>query len=244
MHKQVAFLFSFILFLLLSDLAFSSVKKLPAKISYDTAEVKARTFNPNALKNYSRDKDFNYNSTNFDDGRPSFLMRFWRWLWRTLFGWLGSVPYGGSIMKYVLLALSVGLLVYVIFKSLGIDPGRLMRGEAAKTAVPYTESLENIHEINFDAEIENAVAQHNYRLAVRLLYLSCLKQLSDKHIIAWQPDKTNAAYAGELKDSAQKQMFNVLTNRFEYVWYGNFSINRQVFANVNDLFQTFKKHLS
>ncbi|MFI5159126.1 MAG: DUF4129 domain-containing protein [Sphingobacteriales bacterium] len=244
MHKQVVFLVLLMLFLLLKGTAFSSVKKLPAKINYDTSAVKARAFNANALKSYTRDKDFNYNTNNFDDGRPSFWTRFWRWLWRTLFSWMGSIPYGGSIMKYVLLALAIGLLVYVIFKSLGIDPGRLMRGEATKTEVPYTETLENIHEINFDAEIENAVSQHNYRLAVRLLYLGCLKQLSDNDIIKWQPNKTNTAYAGELKDPEQKQIFNMLTNRFEYVWYGNFSIDKQVFGNVNDLFQTFKKHLS
>lgn len=243
MHKPPAFLFLLAVFLLLSGAGFCSARKLPAKVKYDTTTVNARAFNANALKTYTYDRDFNYNSNNFDDGRPSFWTRFWQWVWRTFFGWLGRVPYGGSIMKYTLLALAIGLLVYVIFKSLGIDPGRLMRGEAAKTAIPYTESLENIHEINFDAEIEKAVAQHNYRLAVRLLYLSCLKQLSDNHIIDWQPDKTNAAYAGELKDAEQRQIFNVLTTRFEYVWYGNFSIDKQVYAHVNALFQTFKNRL-
>jgi len=244
MHKLAAVFFTLIFSLLLAGGAVSSVKKLPVKTTYDTSKIATKTFDANALKKFTRDKDFNYSSQNFDDGRPSLLTRFVRWLERTLFGWIGSIPYGGTIVKYFLLALAIGLLVYVIFKSLGIDPGRLMRGEAKKVAVPYTESLENIHEIDFDAEIENAVAQHNYRLAVRLLYLRCLKQLTDNHLIEWQIDKTNAAYVFELKDPAQKQIFNVLTNRFEYVWYGNFPIDKQVFVNVNDLFQTFKKQLS
>jgi hypothetical protein len=121
---------------------------------------------------------------------------------------------------------------------------RLWRGEAAKVAVPYSESLEDIHGINFDAEVEKALAQHNYRLAVRLLYLKCLKQLSDKNLIQWEIDKTNTAYLYELKNNEQRQIFGLLTSRFEYVWYGNFPINKQAFSDIDLLFQNFKKQLS
>jgi hypothetical protein len=147
-------------------------------------------------------------------------------------------------LKYLLIGGSIGFLVYIIFKSLGLDPIKLWRGEAAKVAVPYSESLEDIHGIDFDAEVEKALAHHNYRLAVRLLYLKCLKQLSDKNLIQWEIDKTNAAYLYELKNNEQRQIFSVLTNRFEYVWYGNFPINKQAFTDIDLLFQNFKKQLS
>ncbi len=134
--------------------------------------------------------------------------------------------------------------MFVVFKSLGIDPIKLWRGEAKKINFPYSESLENIHEINFDDEIEKTVSQRDYRLAVRLLYLKCLKQLSDTHLIQWQIDKTNSAYIYELTDPLQKQTFGLLTHQFEYIWYGDFPIDQQAFVTINQLFQNFKTQLA
>lgn len=228
----------------LSAATVTAVKKTPAKVQKDTSVIKVEKFNEQALNKFKADKDFNYDTNITGVGEPSLWSRFWRWLWHTIGHWFRSVPYGGQVLKYLFLGLSVLLLAYAIFKSLGMDPVRLWRGEAAKVAVPYTESLENIHEINFDAEIEKAVAQHNYRIAVRLLYLKCLKQLSDQSLIQWQIDKTNSAYIYELKDPEQKRIFGQLTHQFEYVWYGNFSINQQAFTSIDLLFQNFKKHLS
>jgi len=97
--------------------------------------------------------------------------------------------------------------------------------------------------MNFDAEIEKAISRHDFRLAVRLLYLKCLKQLSDKELIRWQIDKTNAAYIYELTDPVQKQTFGLLTRQFEFIWYGDFPIDKDTFSKINALFQNFKNHL-
>ena len=216
-------------------------KKVPAKVKTDASKIEVKKFYANAIKIYRQDKDFNYNGE--ATGQPSFWDRFWNWLWNLLFGWIGKTTFGGVIMKYFLLGLSIALLVYVVFKSLGINAVQMLRGEATKINVPYSESLENIHEINFDNEIERAISQHNYRLAVRLLYLKCLKQLSDSHLIQWQIDKTNSAYIYELTDPMQKQTFGRLTRQFEYVWYGDFPIDKEAFSNINSLFQSFKTQL-
>jgi hypothetical protein len=116
-------------------------------------------------------------------------------------------------------------------------------GKSRKTPLAYTESTENIHEINFDEEIEKAIASHNYRLAVRLLYLRSLKQLSDNGLIQWQPEKTNSVYVYELNNPSVRQSFVSLTRQFEYVWYGGFNIDGAAFGNINQLFQNFKKQL-
>ncbi len=220
---------------------FAAVKKTPAKVSIDTARITVKNFNSAALKKFSGDKDFNYHGQAI--GTPSVWERFWNWVWQKLSSLFSGIPYGGAIFKYSLLALAVAGLIYIVFKALGVDAMQLFRGEAKKIEVPYTESLENIHEINFDAEIEKAISQHNYRLAVRLLYLRCLKQLSDKNLIHWQLDKTNAAYLFELTDAEQQQTFGVLTRQFEYVWYGDFFIDSEAFTSINLLFQNFKKQL-
>ena len=243
MHKFTAIFLTIIFALLLSGMALAGVKKTRAKTQFDATKIQVQKFNADSLNKYKHDKDFNYNGAAEDAGQPSLWARFWNWLWNTLFGWVGRIPYGGPILKYLLLALAAGLLIYVIFKSLDIDPIKLFRGESKNINIPYSESLENIHEINFDDEIEKAISQHNYRLAVRLLYLKCLKQLSDNNLIQWQIDKTNTAYLYEIADPVQKQTFGLLTRQFEYAWYGNFTIDKQAFGSIDQLFKNFKNQL-
>ncbi len=243
MHKFIPpFVLTLLIALfLVSTKAAPVKKKLPAKVSIDTTKIAVKKFDANAIKKYKRDKEFNY--TGEAVGQPSLWERFWNWLWDKILSLFGRIPFIGPIFKYLLLGLAIALLTYVIFRSLGIDAMQLLRGDAKKIDLAYTESLENIHEMNFDAEIEKAISQHNFRLAVRLLYLKCLKQLSDKNLIQWQIDKTNAAYVYELADPVQKQTFGLLTRQFEYVWYGNFFIDKDIFSNINLLFQNFKNHL-
>lgn len=231
-------------FLLVSFLFFSgfaAAKKQPLKVRIDSSKIDVRKFDAKAIDKFKADKDFNYSGKSV--GEPTFWEILWDWFWNTLNWWFSKIPFGGSILKYLFLALAVGLLTYVIFKILGVDVIGMLRGNPDKIDLPYSESLENIHEINFDTEIEKAISQHNYRLAVRLLYLRCLKQLSDHNLIQWQIDKTNSAYVVELSDPDQKQTFGLLTRQFEYVWYGNFAIDKQAFTNINQLFQNFKKQL-
>lgn len=234
-------LFTLLLVSILFSTGYTAVKKQPLKIRVDSSKVEIKKFDAKAIDKFKADKDFNYSGKS--TGEPTLWEILWNWFWNTLSRWFSKIPFGGSILKYLFLCLAVGLLAYIIFKSLGIDPIRMLRGNPDKIDLAYSESLENIHEINFDAEIDKAISQHNYRLAVRLLYLKCLKQLSDGDLIKWQIDKTNSAYIIELTDPDQKQTFGLLTRQFEYVWYGNFAIDKQAFTNIDHLFQNFKKQL-
>ncbi|WP_091215415.1 DUF4129 domain-containing protein [Mucilaginibacter gossypiicola] len=220
----------------------SVTKKKPAIVRTDSSKVNIRRFNENALDKYRADKEYQYNDKNIGN-ELSFWDRFWNWFWRSLFGSLSVNPGLGTFLKYFFLILAVGALIYFVMKLLGMDMGNLLLGNSRKTPLAYTESAENIHEINFDEEIEKAISNHNYRLAVRLLYLRSLKQLSDNGLIQWQPEKTNSAYVYELNNPSVRQSFVSLTRQFEYVWYGGFNIDGAAFGNINQLFQNFKKQL-
>jgi hypothetical protein len=220
----------------------STVKKTPAVLYKDTSAITVKQFRAKAFDKYRHNPEFNYDDYE-GAGVPSPWDRFWNWVWQHLFGWIGRSKYGGDIVKYTLLGAGIALLVYAIIKSIGIDPIQLLRGDSKKVEMIYSESEEDIHGIDFDAEIEKAIAQNNFRLAVRLLYLRCLKQLNDSQLIQWQLDKTNSAYINELADPEQKKTFSLITRQFEYVWYGNFAIDKQAFVNIAQLFQNFKQQV-
>jgi len=248
MQRAVVFICAVLVSILLLNSSHAAIKKhVPAKMQTDTSKVDAKKFSAEAILRFRQDKNFDYRETAYS---LSAWERFWawvryalEWIWGELTGWLTGVPYSGVVIQYLLLGASLGLLVYFILKSRGIDLVRLWRGESTRVDIPYTESLENIHEIDFDAEIEKAISHHNYRLAIRLLYLRCLKQLSDKQLIQWQIDKTNGAYLHELSEPGQKQYFARLTRQFEYIWYGDFPIDSQAFGSIHRLFQDFKQQL-
>lgn len=210
----------------------------------DSSNVQVRSFDKEKLAEYAKDKNFRYQETK---EQLNGWQKFWSWVWynmRRLFSGWHINDTAGLIFKYLLLTIAIGFLVFIILKLAGVDVVKIMTGKSAKTALPYTESIDNIHEIDFDKAIEEAVLAKNYRLAVRLSYLRCLKYLSDARLIDWHIEKTNADYVRELTNAPQYKVFNLLTYQFEYVWYGDFPINEQRFQQVNELFLELKKQLA
>src|SRR5690606_27610067 len=88
---------------------------------------------------------------------------------------------------------------------------------------------ENISEIHFEKLIIKALKEDNYRLAIRYLYLMSLKNLTLKKIIDWHYDKTNSEYINEIKDDTTKQLFKRISYIYEYVWYGEFTIDNEAY---------------
>lgn len=237
MHKALVLFFLGMVFSI--GLSFDSqlcaqVKK-GVPLRNDSAAVELRSFDLQKIKDYSLQKDFRY-----DDGlsiNTTWWDKFWEWIWSLITGVLSN-KYSGNFFQYVLIAVIVALIIFAISRLAGLDLFMLAR-KSKVVDVPYAEALENIHEIDFNSEIDKAVFEGNFRLAVRLLYLRSLKLLSDQGLINWQPEKTNQAYIDELVDLERKAAFKLLTLRFEYIWYGDFRIDRENFNLLKSSFERF-----
>jgi hypothetical protein len=244
-----------IFFILLVHLGYgASTKPVTTKhekavLKTDSSAMSVRQFNKAALENYRKSPEFQYKE---DIVNISWWGRFWRWFWN----WLGHLFSFGSkgnytfwrifwqIAQIAIVVLGIGALIFFIFKALGMNLLHIFRRKPSAAPIPYSEFFEDINAINFDEEIENALAKANYRFAVRLLYLKCLKHLSDTGKIEWQIDKTNSAYIGELTDSRQQDAFRTLTRQFEYIWYGEFAIDKQIYSNIDSSFSYFNKQVA
>lgn len=101
-------------------------------------------------------------------------------------------------------------------------PGLFGRDSKVKTG--YTVSEDTIYGIDFDAETTAAMQRKDYREAVRLTYLHCLKTLSDEGSIDWQPWKTPAQYVRE----AGMPEFQTFSNHFMRIRYGNFEATEEL----------------
>lgn len=74
---------------------------------------------------------------------------------------------------------------------------------------------------------------------MRLFYLYSLKRLDESALISWLPEKTNQTYIAELADPEKRQQFSRLTTQFEYIWYGEFFIDKETFGYVKGDFDRF-----
>ncbi len=103
---------------------------------------------------------------------------------------------------------------------------------------------ENIFDINYENEIDKAIAGKDFRLATRLLYLQLLKQLTQKGLIKYKQESTNSDYVLQLAQTAYYKDFFRLTRSFEYTWYGQFLITEQTFLTIRNDFFLFKNSFS
>lgn len=191
-----------------------------------------------------------YKGNEFDYTIVKPRMSFWDKLMQKVFKLLESIfgetvfTKSGNITGILIrlfAILLVGFLVYFIIKYLLGKDGNFLFGKKNKKIDIKDEELhENIHEINFPESILKFEKSGDFRSAIRYQFLFVLKKLSDKKIIVWNPEKTNKDYAAELKTAHVKDDFSKLSYIFDYVWYGEFSIDEENYQKFKNQYQSFK----
>lgn len=202
----------------------------------DRAPVLVRYPKPDHLRELQTDRAYQYSRDAPPPENP--LARLWQWLLRKIGDFLSSESYQ-NVWQYVLLAGIAGVAIYLLMKAEVLN--FVFSKKAASARLDYENLGENIHELDFQTAIEEAVSLRNFRLAVRLLYLQTLKNLTDSGRIQYKPDKTNRQYVNELANSAIRPDFEQLTSQFEFVWYGDFPIDEAQFASIRTAFVRFNK---
>lgn len=200
----------------------------------DRSPMRVRYPDPEHLRDKQTDHDYQYTSEAPPPENP--LARFWVWLMRKLGSFLSSEAYQ-NVWQYVILVAIASAAVYLLMKAEVL--GFLFSKKAQSVDLAYENLTENIHEINFDSAVEEAISQRNFRLAVRLMYLQTLKHLSDAGRIQYKPDKTNRQYVHELVNSSLQPEFEHLTRQFEFTWYGDFPIDESRFRALQTRFTAF-----
>src|SRR5262249_27033774 len=95
---------------------------------------------------------------------------------------------------------------------------------------------EDIFTINYQREIEKAIQLEDYRLAIRLMFLRLLKNLSNRELIQYRQGRTNMEYLGQLFSTVYYNDFFRLTRNYEYAWYGKFDVSSDAFRTIRNDF--------
>ena len=102
---------------------------------------------------------------------------------------------------------------------------------------------ENLLESELDPLIRQAINNKQFSLAVRLYYLTIIKELSNKGSIVWKKDKTNRTYVREMNSHKLSDKFKQITTTFERIWYGDSTIDEATFLKIQPNFKDLLKQI-
>ncbi len=145
-----------------------------------------------------------------------------------------------QILLWTLAGLFILFIIYRLFMA---DGAFRRKSRSLKTEEPTVEEENISGETDFDALISQSLKNNNYRQAIRYQYLKTLHTLAGKQLLELAADKTNYQYVREMKKLALQNEFASLTLNYEYVWYGEFAIEREIYYKLERYFSTFNQKL-
>jgi hypothetical protein len=205
-----------------------SIKETPKEV---------RTIDPRFKENYLGE-DYIYEYS------PNFWDNFKNWIISVLESWFNTSEKSANNifenLETTFYILVISLVIYLIVKMLLNKEGRWIFGKKKSSkGIIYADVETNIIEINFEELIENAIENENFRLAIRYSYLWILKQLDEKSIIEYNSEKTNVDYQYEVENSAFSEKFKTASYYYNYVWYGEFFIDKEAYSKAAELYKNF-----
>jgi len=238
----------FILFFCCLSVFLSSAQTDTTMVQFDTAPLELKEISENDLQGYREDPKFNYELIKSEIG---WWQDFKTWISNTflrLFEWLfgvekavGMLAYFFKIIPYLLLVILLYLLIRFF---INVNARSILHAGQNESLVTLSEEEYIIKNEDIQQLIQKALADKNYRLAIRYYYLHILKEMSDKEIIVWEMQKTNDDYIQEIKKAELIQPFRKITRLYDYIWYGNFTIDQNVYQKLEPNFTSLQKDLN
>jgi len=146
--------------------------------------------------------------------------------------------------KTLMWLIIIGGFAYALIAYLGSNNVGLFRRSVQSIADENEmEETENIFEINYKERIERAVKAENFQLAVRLHFLQLLKTLSNKNVIQYKQARTNFDYLLQLRNTSYYNGFFRLTRNYEFAWFGNFPVNKEIYGIIKNDFEKFDNEM-
>ena len=150
--------------------------------------------------------------------------------------------FNSDIVTVLLWTVAIAFVLFILYR-LFLAEGVFKRKSKSANAEAEVEEEIITHESDFDALIRQALQSGNYRQAVRYQYLRTLHLLAEKNMVQLSPDKTNFQYVSEIANRSHQQPFASLTLNYEYVWYGEFEIDKNIYDKIESGFRGFNQKI-
>lgn len=202
------------------------------------AQEVQRGFDQTELSQYQADPDFQYEVVKAEPETAfeKFIKRIRDWF----FGLFESQA-SRNVLDILFKLLLFTAFVYFIIKIFGIEVNTVFKPSAKKELNFFDVKEESLDRINFESEIETALLQKQYRVAIRLMYLNALYKASKAGLIDLRQGKTNREYAYELSGNSAESEFNELGYLFDYTWYGHFEADERLSGQAKQFLKSIEQ---
>ena len=223
-------------FFLLLTISINAQEKKEVVIKIDSSAINTYDFSEDLSTKYNG-SDFNYTQEIVES--QNLLERFLKWVFNGLediFG-IKISPEVLKVIETIIYIILICLAIYLVVRILaGKDAVSFFRRKDALVNSPITLAEEDIEKINLDDLISSALANKDYRLAIRYMYLKVLQNLSATSMVEYHFEKTNSDYFQEIADPSIKQGFSRVSYLYDYIWYGKFDLDEGSFDKAKVTF--------
>ena len=197
-------------------------------VQIDSTSLKAHTFSED-LRSIYNSEEFNYQVD--ESVGVNLLERFINWLFHILQDLFGiEVPPGiqSLLTNLIYILLLISAIYFIVKLLVGKESLSFFQKKHSQISSLQIDE-EEWDQIDLDELLTKALDSKNYRLAIRYLYLKTLKELTLQNLIQFHAEKTNSDYLYEIKDRKAKLLFQKISYAYEYIWYGEFEIDKDGF---------------
>lgn len=150
----------------------------------------------------------------------------------------------GKFFKIILIIIFIVLLAYLLYYFLFKNK---TKSDKALNNIDYSNTIDinpkAIHEQELKTELENAIDEKDFRLAVRIYYILLLKVLIENDCIKWAKRKTNSHYLIEMNGHDSYEKFNQAVRIYEWTWYGKNEPNIDTYQQFSLFFKNYLSQL-
>ncbi len=146
-------------------------------------------------------------------------------------------------MKYFIYGLVAVILLVVILLLIRNSKQKANSPHATTSVETLTELEQDVHELDLESFLKDALEKRNYRLALRIQFLMIIKALSVEGKITWAKEKTNWEYHLELREKLLADRFREIIIAFESFWYGEHELTEQSYYQAEPLYKDLLQKL-
>ncbi len=126
-----------------------------------------------------------------------------------------------NILGFMAILLVVGVIIYfVVLVIRKRSKGNVVGNTSRIKALSLKDAEENLDMRDLSHLLAKAEEEKDYKLLIRLHYLSTLQFLNDQDYIVWRIQKTDFHYLSEVKKQSFHISFYHLITLFQNTWYG------------------------
>ncbi|MFN8287048.1 MAG: DUF4129 domain-containing protein [Chitinophagales bacterium] len=146
---------------------------------------------------------------------------------------------GGAaqVVKILLVVALIAVVVFVLYSFLKDMRWSSKKLENNVTSIAdFDEELPELSALR--KLLQQALANGDYKLAIRYYYLLLMAQFREEGLIVWKKDKTNRQYLYEMRQHNRITDIKTATRLFEAYWYGDLQPDANGFGEAETLFKS------